>query len=160
MARVYRFSGYAVDPNYYWEKDSTELIESLAFSGAFSDCIFHQVHMSASEKFEWDESDPMNFDNCDLAHLESHFPRPENSGDASQVVVGGAYRHFKEGKIVTVLAVARHTETSELLVVYSCSNGVWVRPLGMFLSEVDHEKYPNAKQKMRFELVGVPVCEE
>lgn len=53
------------------------------------------------------------------------------------------YKHFK-GNLYVVLNVARHTETNELLVVYA-------RPLQMFMSEVDHEKYPDAKQTYRFE---------
>lgn len=71
------------------------------------------------------------------------------------------YRHFK-GFEVTILALGTHTETNETMVVYSCDsfngkshkkdeNGIYIRPLDMFLSEVDHEKYPNVKQKYRFE---------
>lgn len=70
-----------------------------------------------------------------------------------KVEVGKAYRHFK-GFIVRVLAVAKHTETNEMMVVYSCKDGVYyARPLDMFLSKVDREKYPEAKQEYRFELL-------
>lgn len=78
-----------------------------------------------------------------------------------QVVIGGTYRHFK-GFIAKVLTVAIHSETQELLVVYECTgkgdcdhaDGIYARPIEMFLSEVDHEKYPDVKQKYRFELIG------
>lgn len=62
----------------------------------------------------------------------------------------GKYRHFK-GNIITVLYLAKDTETLEDLVVYEHDNQIWVRPKKMFLSEVDHKKYPDIKQKYRFE---------
>lgn len=65
---------------------------------------------------------------------------------------GQAYRHFK-GNIIMVLGVATHTETKEDLVVYMHNDKIWARPLDMFLSEVDHEKYPDVTQKYRFERI-------
>ena len=57
------------------------------------------------------------------------------------VVIGGKYMHYK-GKPYRVLAVAKHSETLEEMVVYQQLYGeedVWVRPLGMFLETVEVE---------------------
>ena len=88
---------------------------------------------------------------------------------------GDIVRHFKRETIskeeleknpniylYEIIGTARDTETSQELMIYKplyetdCVKDVDYasRPLDMFVSEVDHEKYPSIKQKYRFEKEG------
>ncbi len=80
---------------------------------------------------------------------------------------GKIVRHFKrelehEGNmyLYEIVGVAHHSETNEDLMVYRALYGegkMCARPLAMFMSEVDHEKYPDIKQKYRFEVTDEEV---
>lgn len=68
--------------------------------------------------------------------------------------IGGIYRHYK-GKTYKVIDLARHSETLEWLVVYEClydnpEAKIWVRPLPMFLEEVQVD----GKLVPRFAYIG------
>lgn len=77
-----------------------------------------------------------------------------------RTITPGVYRHFK-GALYDVIGIAEDRDTGKEFVVYRQKYGeykLYVRLLSEFSSEVDHEKYPDVKQKYRFEqLIKRPV---
>ncbi len=74
------------------------------------------------------------------------------------IQIGRIYRHFK-GDYYLVEAVAKDSETNTDMVIYRKlygDGGLWVRPLSMFLSKVDRDKYPEVSQEYRFQLQEIP----
>lgn len=64
-----------------------------------------------------------------------------HSNASRELHMGARYRHFK-GKEYRVLSLARHSETLEPMVVYQQlygEQGIWVRPLDMFLETVERD---------------------
>lgn len=76
---------------------------------------------------------------------------------------GTIVRHFKRETIrnpgindylYEIFGLAEHTESKENMMIYRALYGsrkLYARPLDMFMSEVDHNKYPSIQQKYRFE---------
>ena len=74
------------------------------------------------------------------------------------IQIGRIYRHFK-GDYYLVEAVAKDSETNTDMVIYRKlygAGGLWVRPLSMFLSKVDRDKYPAVSLEYRFQLQEIP----
>ena len=75
-----------------------------------------------------------------------------------EIKIGATYRHFK-GNLYKVLDIVYDSESNDdkelkKVVIYQALYGEnlkWARPYDMFNSEVDHQKYPDIKQKYRFE---------
>ena len=92
--------------------------------------------------------------------------REEKSEEHRDIRVGDIVRHFKREWVSAdtseylykVIAFAQHTETEEMLVIYQALYSpfkICARPYDMFMSEVDREKYPDIRQRYRFEKVQV-----
>ena len=77
-----------------------------------------------------------------------------------KIKIGKVYKHFKN-KLYIVTDIVNDSESNnddelKKIVIYQALYGEglkWARPYDMFNSEVDHEKYPDVKQKYRFEEV-------
>ena len=111
---------------------------------------------------------PVSLDKDEYMELDTE-PQEQKNPTVSEVpkrdiLVGDIVQHFKREWVspetseylYKVLAFAQHTETGEKLVIYQGLYSpfkICARPYGMFMSEVDREKYPKIRQKYRFEKI-------
>lgn len=153
MAKIFKFGGYLVDPNgYFSAAEIKDHIDGFERGGSFS----QHVHVMESEIEEWKDNLPINKTNCEIYDLDKYFTKQNNwSVDTTRILdlcVGEKFVSFN-GEMVTILMISQDVEIpGDFMVIYQDSNGyVWHEPLGKFLSEVDHERYPDVKQRYRFE---------
>lgn len=152
MSNIIKFSGYLVDPDndYLGEGDISTILECN------TDMYTLHLHEECVDIGEWDFDHPLNYTDCDFAECEKYFKKEPSIKSDREPKIGEIYKHFKTGRKVKVLAISQDTENvGSFYVVYEYlgDGSIWNRPYNMFCSEVDKEKYPNAKQKYRFELV-------
>lgn len=107
---------------------------------------------------------PVSLDREEYMELDTEPEPKEEETVRREIREGDLVQHFKREWVsehtaeylYKVLAFAQHTETGEKLVIYQAMYPpfkICTRPYGMFMSEVDREKYPEVKQKYRFEKV-------
>lgn len=110
---------------------------------------------------------PVSLDREEYEDLDApeRMEKKKNAGTSSlkrDIRTGDIVKHFKREwepqestkYLYKVLAVAEHTETGEMLVVYQALYApfkICARPYEMFMGEVEREKYPQVKQCYRFE---------
>lgn len=85
--------------------------------------------------------------------MDKRIETQETVKNLKPAMVNGVYRHFK-GNLYVVDNIAVHSESAEPMVIYHSKSNpelVWCRPLSMFSSEVDHDKYPEVEQRWRFQ---------
>ena len=111
---------------------------------------------------------PVSLDKDEYMELDTEPEEAEAKEEVPErdILVGDIVQHFKREWVSAdtseylykVLAFAQHTENGENLVIYQALYApfkVCARPYSMFMSEVDREKYPDVKQKYRFEKVSL-----
>ena len=75
----------------------------------------------------------------------------------NKLILNRVYKHFK-GDYYLLVDIGKDSETLEDIVIYRKlydDGSLWVRTKKSFLSEVDHKKHPEVKQKYKFELIEI-----
>lgn len=159
------WSGYSnyYETHYYADKymeDMDSILYDILAGGETLDEIYHiklEVYENG-EFFNWHEFIVyLKERNCIILD-------EDNLGYYRDFRIGDIVKHFKYSTLsheekqmnkytYKILGFAQHTETGERMVVYESLYQpfrMYVRPYKMFISEIDHEKYPNTGQVFRF----------
>lgn len=146
MAKLFKFSGYYLDRDEEFGRGSFQ----CELSTGLNERNFRQLCIDESHYFDITVEDK---NDCSVEELNVHFVSGHEHFDRALPEPGQKWRHFKNGTVVEIICIAGHSETGEVEVVYKHEDSIWCRPLSMFMSKVDKEKYPYAEQEYRLELI-------
>ena len=134
-------------------------IEKLHHFSSFNELYKHFDKISLGYK-ENEIADPKDMEKYYSKEEEKKYgvlgieiKKDEGENSMRKIKMNTIYRHFK-GDLYLVKDIAIHSETDEKLILYralydDCK--LYAKPYDMFAEEVDHKKYPDVKQKYRFE---------
>lgn len=150
--KIFKISGYMIDTGDASSRDVINLLGRYLY--------LRQLHVEETEITNKTLADFP--ESVDLADLNRYFPpkaKYKRSDNRIPPQSGELWQHFK-GNVVEIIGLSEDTEWNTYSVVYKLAYSpaeyegrLFHRPFNMFMSEVDREKYPNAKQKYRFERV-------
>lgn len=150
--KIFKISGYMIDSG---DASARDVINLLGRYLCLRQLHIEEAEVSGKTLADFPE-------NVDLAELNKYFPPKaeyERSDNRIPPQPGEVWRHFK-GHDVEIIGLSEDTEWNTYSVVYKLvyspaeyEGRLFHRPFNMFMSEVDREKYPGAKQKYRFERV-------
>lgn len=134
MARIFRFSGYLVCDRETTAKELESYFDTMP--GEW----WQQFHIEQSEEFTLNGESSSN---CDLALLTRHFKADNISTEFDRPLPrkGEKYKHFKIGKIVTVIGISREV--------------IMVREETVKIIRIMCDCYPNYKPNNLSETVDV-----
>lgn len=68
MAQIFKISGYLIDINDSHTKDDVRLSITDKI-----DMFSQQLHIESTNIEDWDDDNPLNFENCDLSYCTQYF---------------------------------------------------------------------------------------
>lgn len=148
--KIFKISGYMIDTG---DASSRDVINLLGRYLYLRQLYVEEAEVEYKTLADFPES-------VDLAELNRYFPPKaeyKRSDNRIPPQPGEMWQHFK-GNVVEIIGLSEDTEWNTYSVVYKLAYSpaeyegrLFHRPFNMFMSEVDREKYPDAKQKYRFE---------